>query len=325
MKKKPTDTGSVRMFSNDLEAEFLRRPNRFLIIAGNNGEELPCHCPNPGRLEELLFPGVTLILEKRGSAGALKSAAKTGWTAAGLYHRESTAPLFSARANNAAEKLLLPTLIPGLKDVRREYTIGGSRFDFLCSDSGGTKHLIEVKACSLVEYGVAMFPDAPSSRALKHLEELASLAGEGYRCHILFVIVHGTPGVFIPNLHTDPEFSAALSRYSGRVNIHASLLRCSRDGAAELALPSVPVDLSHGALAAENRGSYLIVLEIPEETETAVGALGNLRFRKGWYVYAGSAQRNLSGRIARHLRKVRKKKHWHLDYLTPAAGTIKAF
>ncbi|MDR2897167.1 MAG: DNA/RNA nuclease SfsA, partial [Spirochaetaceae bacterium] len=235
------------------------------------------------------------------------------------------------RANEAAEKLILPTLIPGLTEVHREYTVGDSRFDFLCIDSEGTRHLIEVKACSLVEHNVAMFPDAPSSRALKHLEELAHLAKQGalaeqsYQCHILFVIVHGTPSVFIPNLHTDPHLSAALYRYSDRVHIHAALIRCNSDGMTQLLCPSIPIDLSHGTLAEENRGSYLIVLEIPCETEITVGALGTIRFQPGWYVYAGSAQRNLSSRIARHLRKVRKQKHWHLDYLTPEAKTIKAF
>ncbi|MDR2898608.1 MAG: DNA/RNA nuclease SfsA, partial [Spirochaetaceae bacterium] len=178
-----SNTESIRLFSNDLEAEFLRRPNRFLIIAGNKGEEIPCHCPNPGRLSEMLFPGTTLILEKRTaaetSATAKSTSPKTAWTAAGLYHRESIVPLYSARANEAAEKIILPRLIPGLTEIHREYTIGGSRFDFLCIDSEGTRHLIEVKACSLVEHNVAMFPDAPSSRALKHLEELANLAKQG--------------------------------------------------------------------------------------------------------------------------------------------------
>jgi sugar fermentation stimulation protein A len=54
-----------------------------------------------------------------------------------------------------------------------------------------------------------------------------------------------------------------------------------------------------------------------------VGALGTLHFRAGWYVYCGSTQKNLRQRVARHSRKVRKQKHWHLDYLTPYAASIK--
>jgi sugar fermentation stimulation protein A len=208
--------------------------------------------------------------------------------------------------------------------------------------------MVEVKASSLVEYGIAMFPDAPSGRALKHLEELAALCEQGYRCHVLFVIVHGEPERFIPNLHTDPELSAALSIYGhavdpwrgsntkadakkgggrkgGPVEIHACLLNCDSKGDAYLASARVPVDLSHGELAAQDSGKYLVMLEIPRACDVETGALGTLHFKAGWYVYAGSARKNLSKRISRHLRKVRKQQHWHIDYLTPYAGIIKAY
>jgi sugar fermentation stimulation protein A len=338
----------VQLFRNDLAARFLRRPNRFLIIAESGGKELACHCPNPGRLTECLFPGTELILERRngaetggaGSSGAAAKKPKTAWTAAALRHRGNIAPLFASRANQAAEKLILGRIIPGLREVRREFSLppqgaeggcsrtgdspaGNSRFDFLCIDSKGLRHLVEVKACSLVEYGTAMFPDAPSARALKHLEELAALSREAYRCHVLFVILHGEPELFIPNLHTDPAFAAALSRYGKTVAFHAALLRCGEEGMAELANPSVPVDLSHGELAASDGGNYLVLLEIPESRTVTVGALGPISFEKGWYVYAGSARKNLSARMARHGKKQGKRKHWHIDYLCPRAGIIK--
>jgi sugar fermentation stimulation protein A len=261
-------------------------------------------------------------------------------------------PLFSARANKAAEELILPEIIPGLCTVQPEYTLENSRFDFLCTDTKGRRHLVEVKACSLVEHGVAMFPDAPSERALKHLKELAELCGRGYTCHVLFVIVHGEPEVFIPNLHTDPEFAAALGLYGhaadpkpqpgpppkgrpgpganprdpqgGPVAIHACLLRCDSNGAASLARTRVPVDLSHGDLAARDSGNYLILLELPEPRDIETGALGTLRYEAGWYIYTGSARKNLGPRIRRHLRR-RKRQHWHIDYLTPHTSRVKAY
>jgi sugar fermentation stimulation protein A len=343
----------VKLFSNDLEAVFVRRPNRFLIIAKHRGKEIPCHCPNPGRLIEFFgfrghdIPGIKLILEKR----TARAKAKTAWTAVGLYYtdaltkKEAVVPLFSSRANRAAELLILKEIIPGITETRTEYTIGGSRFDFCCTDARGRRHLVEVKACSLVEYGTAMFPDAPSERALKHLEELAELSG-GYICHVLFVIVHGGPSAFVPNLHTDPVLAAGLSRLGTAENpagktaaanraavkpkrgrpvlVHAALLSLDREGGAALASPSVPVDLRHGALAQSDGGSYLIALELSRQAEIETGSLGKLRFPAGWYVYAGSARKNLSRRVNRHLRKTRKQKHWHLDYLVPFAKTIKA-
>jgi sugar fermentation stimulation protein A len=317
---------TVQLFRNDREALFVERPNRFLIIAGDGEARIPCHCPNPGRLIEFFgyrgsdIPGARLILEKRSPGGR----AKTGWTAAGLYYRNGVVPLFSARANRAAEELILPEIIPGIRRIQAEYTQGGSRFDFLCLDRRGQRHLVEVKACSLVERGVAMFPDAPSERALKHLRELSALAGRDCRCHVVFVIVHGEAERFIPNLHTDPEFAAALSA-CGPVRIHACSLRCDREGRARLARASVPVDLSHGGLAAADRGSYLVILEIPRTQSIETGALGTLRYEAGSYVYAGSAQKNLNARMSRHLRRSGKKQHWHIDYLSPQAARIRAY
>jgi sugar fermentation stimulation protein A len=247
---------------------------------------------------------------------------------AGLYYRDAVVPLFSSRANRAAEQLILRKIIPGLTELTPEYTLGHSRFDFLCVDSRGRQHLVEVKACSLVEHGAAMFPDAPSGRALKHLEELAELSSRGYQCHVLFVVTHGNPAVFIPNLHTDPAFAAALSRRRGAVAAHAALLRCDSAGRAGLVSAALPVDLSHGELAESNSGNYLILLELAEKRRIEVGALGTIPFKAGWYVYAGSARKNLSQRVNRHLRRQRKQQHWHLDYLTPFAaqgpGKLKA-
>lgn len=328
---------TARFFTNDREALFMGRPNRFLIIAKDGNEEIACHCPNPGRLIEFLFPGERLVLEKR-EPDKGRAPAKTRWTAAGIYCRDGVAPLFAARANRVAEGIILAAIIPGLREIHPEYRIGSSRFDFLGVDDRGRKHLIEVKACSLIEYGVAMFPDAPSARALKHLEELAELARTGYCCHVLFVIVHGKASSFVPNLHTDPQFAAGLHKYgipvnspgpdagiSGdKVHIHAGLVRCDPDGNAVLTDPYVPVDLSHGDLASEDRGNYLILLEIPEARALTIGTLGTVTIPAGWYVYTGSAQKNLSRRISRHLRRIRKQRHWHIDYLTPYAKTISA-
>ncbi|MDR1893509.1 MAG: DNA/RNA nuclease SfsA [Spirochaetales bacterium] len=311
----------MKLFTNDREAVFVRRPNRFLIIARDGEEELPCHCPNPGRLIEFALPGTRLILERRRfDKPRSGSAPKTGWTAAGLYYRNAVVPLFSSRANQAAEKLILKNLIPGLREITPEYTIGSSRFDFLCTGEGGSRHLVEVKACSLIEYGTAMFPDAPSGRARKHLEELADLSERGFRCHVLFVIVHSRPRVFIPNLHTDPLFAAALSRLAGKVEVHGALLRCDPAGEAVLAAKSVPVDLSHGELAERDCGNYLILGELREGEAPASG------FRPGWYVYAGSAPQDLSRRVNRYLRRGRRGGQDGLENLIrKGGGVLKSF
>ncbi len=231
-------------------------------------------------------------------------------------------PLFSARANGVVEQGVLPVLFPKARQIQAEYTLGDSRFDFRVLDGDGTTHLIEVKACSLVEEGIAMFPDAPSERAVKHIEELAELASQGYRCHILFVIVHGNPERFIPNLHTDPAFAAALSKAAAHIQVHGVALDADERGEGHIINLNVPVDLSYGSLAEENRGSYLVALELSEAVQIDVGSLGPVAFKAGWYVYSGSAQKNLAQRVARHLRHSRKGLHWHIDYLSNQGGKI---
>jgi sugar fermentation stimulation protein A len=289
-------------------------------------ELLSCHCPNPGRLLEFCLLGAVLYLEKRRDRprpGGL--APKTFWTAAALRYHDSVVCLAPVRMNKAAEGLVLPLMFPGARQIVPEFSIGSSRFDFMIMDSAGQRHLVEVKSCSLVEHEVAMFPDAPSLRATRHLEELALLAGQGYQCHVLFMIAHGHPHKLVPNLHTDPVFAAALSHAAAAIDIRAVEIHLDENGLATLAQAEVPVDLSYGNLAGQDRGSYLISLQLAEPATLAVGALGTIDFAAGWYVYAGSAQRGLSARMARHLRKSRKARHWHLDYLTPHATSIEAW
>ncbi|MDR1909375.1 MAG: DNA/RNA nuclease SfsA [Spirochaetaceae bacterium] len=313
----------ANFFWNDREGVFVSRPNRFLVKVRSGDEELSCYCPNPGRLLEFTLPGERFIVQKN-PPPPLYRPQRTRWTAVGVYHGDDVVPLYAYVANMIASELVLPSIIPSIRVLWPEFSIGGSRFDFLAEDRRGVVHLVEVKACSLVEHGVAMFPDAPSERALRHLEELAVLAGEGYRCHMLFMIVHGKPKRLVPNLHTDPAFAAALSRHAGRVALHTALIRCDGSGYVKLSRAQVPVDLSHGDLAERNSGNYLLVLELKRTRRLEIGALGSVLFRAGWYVYAGSAAKNLSQRMARHLRRVRKKIHWHIDYLTPHAGELRA-
>jgi len=69
------------------------------------------------------------------------------------------------------------------------------------------------------------------------------------------------------------------------------------------------------------KGIYLLICELRRNVEISVGRLGKFSFRKGFYVYVGSAMNGLDQRVARHLRKD-KKMHWHIDYLLKKAKII---
>ena len=98
--------------------------------------------------------------------------------------------------------------------VRPEYTFGDSRFDFYM-EREGEKYLTEVKGCTLaadLKRGIGLFPDAPTERGVKHLDELASAAKEGYHCQIAFVIQMNGVHMVFPNDDTQPDFGQALVR-----------------------------------------------------------------------------------------------------------------
>ena len=283
---------------------------------------------------EILIPGTGLILEKpeapagadaAGIGGIPERLRKTDYTLAAAFHKNRVVPLYSSRANLAVEKLLLPRLFPAGCSVKREFPIGHSRFDFLVRAPGEVKNLIEVKACSLVEYGVGMFPDAPSTRASRHIEELAVLSGKGYIPHAVFLLSHGPADFFMPNMHTDPVFARTFYRACEQVRYHAASLRCREDGLAVLEQEEVPIDYSRQELAEGDSGNYLLVLTLEKDSLVSPGALGEGLFKKGFYVYAGSAHKNLSARMARHLRKKGKKPHWHIDYLVPFSAKLRGY
>jgi sugar fermentation stimulation protein A len=324
----------MRLFRNDLEGIFLSRPNRFVVEADTPRGIVRAHCPNPGRMQELLLPRTPVILEdaaardsevrpgERPGTGS-RSLRKTRYSLAACRRQDKIISLNSSRANLAAEHLVIPRLFPGWREIRREVKHGASRFDFEVT-SDGRRHLVEVKACTLCEHGVAMFPDAPTVRGTRHVLELIESTEAGFVPHVILAIFHRDARIFVPNIHTDPVFALALREAAEKgAGIHAAVVEAEESGDARLLAAEVPVDLSPAVLAGENRGVYLLVLEVPGGT-LRVGGLGEIHFSPGFYVYVGSAAKNLDQRIARHGR-LRKKLKWHIDYLRAAASSFRAF
>jgi sugar fermentation stimulation protein A len=83
----------------------------------------------------------------------------------------------------------------------------------------------------------------------------------------------------------------------------------------------IPWDLIGGE--ARDSGNYLLILHLSADRSIPVGRLGTVLFRKGFYLYVGSARTNLRKRMERHLRK-RKTFFWHIDYLRDQADACTA-
>lgn len=191
-----------------IAAEFIERPNRFVAYVNLCGKRTKVHVKNTGRCRELLKDHARVYLEKnesetRATAYDLVAVEKAGR----LVNMDSTAP------NKAAgEWLRAGGLYGDVSLVKPERTFGNSRFDFYVESASGDKAFIEVKGVTLEQDGVAAFPDAPSERALKHVEELIEARRQGYETYLLFVVQMKGVSFVKPNMDTQPAFGEALKR-----------------------------------------------------------------------------------------------------------------
>jgi len=283
-----------------------------------NGRVVEAFLPNPGRLWELFLPDATLHLAR--SRGGER---KTAYTVLAVERDGEPVFLHTHQANAVARHLIEAGRVPGLEGarvVRAEVPMGRSRFDFLL-EHHGREVVAEVKSVTLFGNGIAMFPDAVTERGRRHLLELAELAGRGVRTVALFLVQ--TPHVrwFLPDYHTDLEFSRTLLAVRDAVEI----LPVSVGWTPELALRpevrrlDVPWDFLEREVA--DGGSYLLLVHLPRRRRIEVGRLGTLSFGGGWHVYVGSAMKGLTRRIERHVRR-RKRFHWHIDYLREAGDQV---
>ena len=189
-----------------VRGHFVKRPNRFLTLIELDSKIVPCFLPNPGRMNELLFPGVEVFAKEINQQNR-----KTKFDLIGVMNQGELVSLDTRVPNKLVFEALKNKDIKefSMYDfVKPEYKFGNSRFDFFLSNSN-EKCLLEVKSCSLVENGVALFPDAPTSRGKRHLQELIEAKKQGYRACVLFVVQRINAHVFGPNDMTDPDFSEA--------------------------------------------------------------------------------------------------------------------
>ena len=180
-----------------LPARFLSRPNRFVARVEAEGEELVCHVKNTGRCRELLVPGATVWLEESPNPSR-----KTKFDLIAVEKGDRLINMDAQAPNKVREGLTL---------LRPETTYGSSRFDFYW-ESSKSRGFVEVKGVTLEEDGVVRFPDAPTLRGVKHLDELAKAREAGYEAAVCFVIQMENVRWFAPNDETHPEFGQALRR-----------------------------------------------------------------------------------------------------------------
>ena len=190
-----------------LPARFLSRPNRFVARVEAEGEELVCHVKNTGRCRELLVPGATGWLEESPNPSR-----KTKFDLIAVEKGDRLINMDAQAPNKVfGEWAAAGGFREGLTLLRPETTYGSSRFDFYW-ESSKSRGFVEVKGVTLEEDGVVRFPDAPTLRGVKHLDELVKAHEAGYEAAVCFVIQMENVRWFAPNDVTHPEFGQALRR-----------------------------------------------------------------------------------------------------------------
>ena len=206
-----------------VKAIFRKRANRFIAEVELNGEIVKAHLPNTGRCKELLIDGATAYLKPSDNPNR-----KTKYS---LYLVENNGALVAMYSQQASKIVIDAILEDKVKElsgygiVESEKTIGNSRIDIYLANLDNDNNpidetYVEVKSVTLIKDGVAQFPDAPTERGRKHLEELISLKKEGLRSVVFFLIEHPNGNSFRPNWENDPKFSQTLNKaYSEGVEI----------------------------------------------------------------------------------------------------------
>lgn len=207
-------------------ALFLERPNRYLVRARLDGRVVEAHCPDPGRLRELLIPGVTIYLSRAAARPTLRPlpARKTEWDLRFVEHPQhgQLVSLDTRFPNKLADEGLRAGFFPQfgtLVEVRREAALPlaaasgpHSRIDFRLTNEAGIVWWLEVKSVTLVEEGLALFPDAVTERGRRHVSELGALAATGERAAVLFIVQRPDAHAVSAYRATDPAFADALDQ-----------------------------------------------------------------------------------------------------------------
>jgi sugar fermentation stimulation protein A len=227
-------------FPSLIAGRFVRRINRFRVTLSVDGVEVDAHLPNSGRLTELLTSGRLCWLKPASSRRR-----KTDFDLK-LVEYAGVLVSVDARLPNPlfAEALEEERLMPfqACQAFEREVPLDESRIDFRLRMPGGILW-VETKSVTLVEDGVALFPDAPTARGSRHMQVLTEAACGGSCSAVVFVVQRPDASSFAPHDAADPAFGKALrSAVDAGVDLYAWTCRVSK---ASIALAArIPVELA---------------------------------------------------------------------------------
>lgn len=207
-------------YDNIFPGEFVSRPNRFIANIIVNGKEEVCHVKNTGRCKEIFVPGAKVFVQKSD-----KPERKTAYDLISVYKGDMLINTDSQAPNKVFGEWVADSGYFGSpKVIKPECKYGNSRFDYYI-ESGSRKIFAEVKGVTLENDGVLSFPDAPTERGLKHINELCRCIDDGYEAYVFFIVQMETAKYFEPARDHHPEFAEALKKAS-EYGVNVKCLSC---------------------------------------------------------------------------------------------------
>ncbi|MEF9983812.1 MAG: DNA/RNA nuclease SfsA [Oscillospiraceae bacterium] len=208
------------IYQNIKKAIFLDRPNRFIANIDINGETEVAHVKNTGRCKELLLAGSTVFVQEVNS-----NTRKTKYDLISVYKGNKLINIDSQAPNKVfAQWVKEGHFLSDITLIKPETKFGNSRFDFYL-ETNDKKIFVEVKGVTLEENGTVRFPDAPTLRGVKHLDELCVAKKYGYDSYVVFVVQMSDVALFEPNDKTHLAFGNAL-RHAVKEGVHILVLDC---------------------------------------------------------------------------------------------------
>jgi sugar fermentation stimulation protein A len=193
-------------YRNLIPGEFVWRDNRFTAAVRINSELTHAHIANSGRLPGLLLPGTKVYLTKAGHRNR-----RTDYDLKLVFLNDEFISVDATLPNYLFEEAVINKRLNDFlyTEIHREVSIGKSRIDFLLNRDDEACW-VEVKSVTLVEGKIAKFPDAPTKRGRKHLEELRKMVSKGDKASVVFIVQRKDAVLFQPNWSIDPDFSKTL-------------------------------------------------------------------------------------------------------------------
>jgi sugar fermentation stimulation protein A len=191
------------------EATFTNRLNQFVIEAEFEGSPIQAYMSDRGRLIGLLKPGARLLLAQHVPEGRARQ-----FQAVAVYSGDELVSLDTHLPNRLIAAALEARALPQFArypEMQPEVRYGAHRFDFRLR--GEAMHCwLEIKSVGQIINGLASFPDAPTERGRQHVEALTTLAQQGQRTAVIFVVQRDSGRAVVPNAEVDPLFARAMQQ-----------------------------------------------------------------------------------------------------------------